>query len=172
MRKATVLLGILAMLMGASAYSAPVKIGYVDIQRVLSESKRGQEAKARIEARGRQLDQQFQMLQQKVNALKEEIEKKGSLMDEKVLKEKQREYEQKVRELNNFVNDSRQELQDMERQAVAEIVKDIEAIIKDIGKKQGYTMILEKQRSFILYASEETDLTDEVIKALDAKAAR
>lgn len=171
MRKVAVVVGALAMLLGISAYGASPKIGYVDIQRILSESKRGQEAKARIEARGRELDQQFQRLQQEVNALKEEIEKKGSLMDEKVLKEKQREYEQKVRELNNFVSDSRQELQDMERQAVAEIVREIEAIIKEMGKKEGYTLILEKQRSFILYAPEELDLTDEVIKALDAKAA-
>lgn len=172
MRKVAVVAGLLAMFLWLSAYGASPKIGYVDVQRILSESKRGQEAKARIEARGRELDQQFQKLQQEVNALKEEIEKKGSLMNGNVLREKQRLYEQKVRELNDFVSDSRQELQDMERQAVSEIVKEIEAVIKEMGKKEGYTLILEKQRSFILYAPEELDLTDEVIKALDAKAAR
>ncbi|RLA83605.1 MAG: hypothetical protein DRG31_05970 [Deltaproteobacteria bacterium] len=157
-------------LLGALPVEArSIKIGYVDVQRVLSESRRGQEAKARIEARGAELDRRFQQMQREVKALKEEIEKKGSLMSESALRERQRQYEQKVRQLEDFVRDSRQELQEMERQMVSDLLKEIEGIIAEIGKKEGYTLILEKHRSFILYAPEEIDLTEEVIKALDSK---
>jgi len=151
------------------SFAQQLKIGYVDIQRVLNDSKKGQEAKAKIEARGKELDRQFQQMQQELNALREEIEKKGSLMSETALREKQRQFDQKRRQLEQFVSDSQQELQEMERKAVAEILKEVEGIIANIGKNKGYTLILEKQRSFILYAPPEIDLTNEVIKALDAK---
>jgi len=59
------------------SFAQQLKIGYVDVQRVLSESKKGQEAKAKIEARGKELDRQFQQMQQELNALREEIEKKA-----------------------------------------------------------------------------------------------
>ena len=51
----------------------------------------------------------------------------------------------------------------------AKILKEVEKVIEELGKKEGYTLILEKQRSFILYAPEEIDLTEKVIKALDAE---
>lgn len=169
MRKGWVGLFFTTVFLVATAYAAEFKIGYVDLQRVLSESKRGQEAKAKIEARGNELDKQFQQMQKEVQSLKDEIERKGRLLSANVLKEKQKEYEQKLKQLETFVQNSRQELQEMEREAVAQILKDAEKVILDIGKKEGYTLILEKQRSFILFAPDEIDLTDRVIKALDAQ---
>jgi outer membrane protein len=169
MRMVKWLVAFVVLSLCSLGFAQPIKIGYVDVQRVLSESKKGQEAKAKIEARSKELDRQFQQMQQELNSLREEIEKKGSLMSETALKEKQKQFNQKRRQLEQFVSDSQQELQEMERKAVAEILKDVESIIANIGKSKGYTLILEKQRSFILYAPPEIDLTNEVIKALDAK---
>lgn len=169
MRKGWIGVFFTTVFLVATAYAVEVKIGFVDLQRVLSESKRGQEAKAKIEARGSELDKQFQQMQKEVQSLKDEIEKKGKLLSANVLKEKQKEYEQKLKQLETFVQNSRQELQEMEREAVAQILKDAEKVISDIGRKEGYTLILEKQRSFILFAPDEIDLTDRVIKALDAQ---
>jgi len=153
----------------ATAYGASVKIGYVDVQRVLAESKRGQEAKKKIEARGAELNQEFQRRQREVQSLKEDLERKGTLLNEEARKEKEREYQRKVKELERFVRDSREELRQMEREMTAKILKEVEKVIEELGKKEGYTLILEKQRSFILYAPEEIDLTEKVIKALDAE---
>ncbi|HEX16706.1 MAG TPA: OmpH family outer membrane protein [Deltaproteobacteria bacterium] len=157
-------------LLAARAQGANVKIGYVDVQRVLADSKRGQEAKKEIETRGAELNQEFLKRQQEVKALKEELERKGTLLSEEARKEKEREYQKKVKELERFVKDSREELRQMEREVTTQILKEVEKIINELGKEKGYTLILEKQRSFILYAPEEIDLTDEVIKALDSKS--
>ena len=152
-----------------TAYGASIKIGYVDVQRVLTESKRGQEAKKKIEAKGAELHQQFQRMQREIQSLKDELERKGTLLSEEARKEKEREYQRKVMELDRFVRDSREELRQMEREMTAKILKDVERVIEELGRKEGYTLILEKQRSFILYAPKELDLTEKVIKALDAE---
>jgi outer membrane protein len=36
-----------------------------------------------------------------------------------------------------------------------------------VGKNKGYTLVLEKTESSIVYADESIDMTDEVIKAFD-----
>jgi len=170
MKKIALLMMVAVALLAARAQAANVKIGYVDVQRVLADSKRGQEAKKEIEARGAELNQEFLKRQQEVKALKEELERKGTLLSEEARKEKEREYQKKVKELERFVKDSREELRQMEREVTTQILKEVEKIINELGKEKGYTLILEKQRSFILYAPEEIDLTDEVIKALDSKS--
>ncbi len=170
MKKIAVLMVAAVALLAVRAQGADVKIGYVDVQRVLADSKRGQEAKKKIEARGAELNQEFLKRQQEVKALKEELERKGTLLSEEARKEKEKEYQKKVKELERFVKDSREELRQMEREVTTQILKEVEKIINELGKEKGYTLILEKQRSFILYAPEEIDLTDEVIKALDSKS--
>lgn len=167
MRKAAVIAAAILSLVATRAYGAATKIGYVDIQRILAESQRAQQAKGKIEARGKELQQEFLRRQQQVQALSEELERKGSFLSEEARKEKEREYQRKMKELERFMKDSREELRQMERELTTEILKEVEKIIKTIGQQKGYTLILEKQRSFILYAPEEIDLTDEVMKALD-----
>ena len=43
-------------------------------------------------------------------------------------------------------------------------------MIKEMGQKEGYTLILEKSENSLLFADEKIDLTEAVIKAYDAKS--
>ena len=40
-------------------------------------------------------------------------------------------------------------------------------VVQEVGKSGGYTIILEKTESSIVYADENIDISDEVIKAFD-----
>jgi len=42
-------------------------------------------------------------------------------------------------------------------------------VIQKLGADEGYTLILEKNESIVLFASKPTDITDHVIKAFDAQ---
>jgi outer membrane protein len=58
-------------------------------------------------------------------------------------------------------------LQKKEEALLAKVLQDVSGLIQKVGKERGYAMVLERQRSSILYASPEADLTDEVIRAYD-----
>jgi Skp family chaperone for outer membrane proteins len=58
-----------------------------------------------------------------------------------------------------------QKRMEMERNISAGLIK----VIQKVGTEEGYTFILEKNESIVLYASKAIDITDRVIKAHDAQ---
>jgi Skp family chaperone for outer membrane proteins len=51
----------------------------------------------------------------------------------------------------------------MERNVSSGLVK----VVQEIGTKEGYTVILQKNENIVLFSSGSVDLTDRVIKAYD-----
>jgi Skp family chaperone for outer membrane proteins len=45
----------------------------------------------------------------------------------------------------------------------------LQKVIQKLGADEGYTLILEKNESIVLFASNPMDITDYVIKAFDAQ---
>jgi outer membrane protein len=45
----------------------------------------------------------------------------------------------------------------------------LQKVIQKLGAEEGYTVILEKNESIVLFASKSTDITDQVIKVYDAQ---
>jgi outer membrane protein len=58
-------------------------------------------------------------------------------------------------------------LQKKEEAMLGKVLQDVSGLIQKLGKEKGYTMVLERQRSSVLYASADADLTDDVIRAYD-----
>jgi Skp family chaperone for outer membrane proteins len=59
----------------------------------------------------------------------------------------------------------RQKQIEMERTISGGLIK----VIQKIGAEEGYTFILERNETIVLYASKAIDVTDRVIKAFDAQ---
>jgi len=78
---------------------------------------------------------------------------------------KEREYQQKVRAFQLFAKDAQEELQQEDAKATRNILEGLSKIVKEIGDKGGYTVIVEKNS--LLYASNGIDLTNQVIQAYD-----
>jgi Skp family chaperone for outer membrane proteins len=47
------------------------------------------------------------------------------------------------------------------------VLRDVSGLIQKVGKDKGYALVLERQRSSVLYASPDADLTDDVLRAYD-----
>ncbi len=47
------------------------------------------------------------------------------------------------------------------------MLADLASIIERVGKQKGYWLVVERSRGGVLYATNEADLTDEVIRAYD-----
>jgi len=150
-----------------SAYAETIKIGYIDVQRILNESRRGVEARKEFQARGNEINNVIQKKQNELKALKESLEKQASMLSNDARREKEREYQRELKELERLVKDSRDELKQLEMEITTKLLKSMEKVVTKLGKEGKYTMILEKKESFILYAPKEIDLTDSVIKVFD-----
>ncbi len=151
---------------------AGVKIGYVDINRVINESKAGKEIKRQFVEYMNSVQSQLKALQEEINKLREEIQTKGRFMDEETLKKKRLELERKMSDYKILYQDAQRELRQRDQQASEKVMGMLRKIIEKIGRKEGFTIILEKTQSAILYASPKIDLTDKVLKAFDEMYAK
>ncbi len=159
----------------ATAFAFPVwgaeamKIGYVDMQRALNQCEAGQEAKKLITSEVEKMQKNLVAKQKEVEKLKEDLEKRGSVMNESVRRDKERDYQAKFRDLQRIQRDFEEDLRRKDREVTDRVLLDLAKIIKKIGEDGKYTMILEKNQPAIIYISGALELTDEVIKIANQK---
>jgi len=169
-----VLLSVLVCSAGVS-FAAQVSVATISIQKILGDSTVAREAQNSLQAEVDKLQAKFKADEDSLTALKTEIEKKSSVWSEDVRVGKEREYQKKLRDFGMKTEDAKLELQQLEKKVMDPILKELHDLIAEIGKKNGYTLILEntmkglRNRTGLLYADESLDISDLVQKELDIR---
>jgi outer membrane protein len=156
---------LLAMAAAGTA-RADVRLAYVDIQRALNECRAGRAAKTQFRGRVERLQTQLESEQSGVERLKQELETKGPLMQPDQRQNLEDEYAKKLRQFQDDYKNSRDELQQRDNEVTGAIVRDLAMVVRQLGEKDGYTMVMEK--GSLLWAIPSIDITDQVIRAYDA----
>ncbi len=183
MKKTVLALVALAVLLAAPAAKAAsqpaadnLKFGYVDFNRALNETEEGKSAKGTLKAEFNERQQKLDIVQNELKKMKEDLDKQRLILSQDALKAKEEEYRNKFMELQQKLGTFKQEMAQKEGAMTAGLLEKLKGIVKDLGTKGSYTMILEKSQDVVLYAPTVNDLTDEVIKICNstpkAKAAK
>ena len=91
------------------------------------------------------------------------------MLTDSVRREKEKDFLRRQRDYERQVKDSKSEVQLKEAELTNDILQDLIPIIQEYGKKNGYTIIFEKNERNILYASDAIDLTAKVTAIYDAQ---
>ena len=156
----------LAVMSAAVPAHADLKFAYVDVQRALNECDAGKRAKADFQGRVTSVEAKLQRQQNEVQSLKDEIEKKGMLMNPDQRQGLQDQYMEKLKNFERDYKDSKDELQAKDQEVTAKIVHDLAQVIRTLGERDGYTMVMEK--GSILWGAPGIDITDQVIRSYNA----
>ena len=150
--------------------SQPIKIGVVDVQQVLNQSQRGQAVKQKLEQErlGRQKD--LDARQQELVKLQAEYEKQAPVLSEQAKREKKEAVERRFRDARRVAEDANRDFEKRVREAEMETTREIFAVIQEYGKDQGFSVVLE--RSSIVFGAAAVDVTADIIKRYDGKAAK
>ncbi len=148
----------------SAAATQELKLGYVDFNRALNETKEGQTAKKKLEDEFKERQQKLDIIQSELKKMKEEFEKKRLILSQEALKKKEEEYRNKFMELQQKLATAKQEMAQKEAALTVGVLDKLKDIVKEIGKKENYALILEKSQEVVLYAPDIDDLTDKVIK--------
>jgi outer membrane protein len=160
---------LLAILCVPSLAAADVKIGYVDLQRALNESAAGKKAKDDFRGQVERLETQLKGKKEELDKLKSDLETKGTVMADGQRKKLETEFEQKRLDLKRRFEDSQQELQKKDQELTGKIIQDLQGIIKEVGDRDGYTLILELGSSPVLYYKKSSDITDDVLSVYNGR---
>ena len=154
---------------GSASAGDKVKIGYIDIQKVLNSSRAGMEAKQILTEESQERQKILEDQDKELKALKEELERKGSALSTEARAEKEGDLKSKQDEFRNLLAKMELELQRKDLELTQSILKDLEGIISELGKKGRYDLIVEKNEGVVLYAPPDYDLSEQVIKLYDAE---
>lgn len=163
-----IFVALIALLMLAAPALAETKIAYVDLQKALNLSKAGVQAKNEIAAQVKKYEEEFKAKQEDLQKLKTELEKQAVLLSDSAKAQKERDFQQNVKELQRFQKDVKEELQQKDSDHTKRILNELFEILQKLGKDGGYSLIIEKNEGAVIFADESVDLTDELIKAFDA----
>lgn len=159
--------GLIAVaVLSAQTARAEVKLAYVDVQRALNQCNAGKKAKAEFKVRVQNAESKLEHQQNELQSLKNELEKKGMLMNSDQRQNLEDEYQRKLSNFQNSYKDSRQELQRKDAEMTGRIIHDLAQIIRTLGERDGYTMVMEK--GSILWGAPSIDITDQVIRTYNA----
>ena len=153
------------MMSGACAH-AEQKIGTVDLARVFDEYQKTKEFDKSLEVKGTAKQADRDKLVTEVKKLRDEAE----LLSAKAKDEKQSSIDDKIKALQKFDQETRDALRKERDGMVRDILKEIEVIIQDFGKSQGYSYIFNDR--VLVYKSDQSDLTSQVVKVLNDNYAK
>ena len=148
--------------------AAPTKVGVIDVQRLVVESKTGKTVLGELRNLREQKTAEGEVIQQEVQDLQARLrDGRQALSDDKIV-ELEKELENKLIELRRFADDAERVLQKEQDQAFARIERNVMPIIVRVGEEQGFTLLFNKYESGLVFAAEQVDITDLILQLFDA----
>ncbi len=164
MKKVFLFVGIFTLvILPLTAYSQ--SIAYVDLQRVMVESNKGKEAKQTLTQEADRLKKTLDGKQDELQKMKDAIEKQGTTITPEARAEKEKQYQGKLKDYQRLANDYQTEMQQKDMELTQKMLKELEGVIKSLGEKEKYTIIVEKSQ--VLYAAPTVDITNKVINSFN-----
>lgn len=158
----------LALLAGASLCgAAELKLGYVDIQRAVGESKAGKSANEKFTVEANQVRDDIMKEKERIEQAAEMLQKQSAMLTEDVRRSKELDLARRQRDYERMVEDQKNELQLKEAELTGEILEDLIPIIRDYGKKHGFSVIFERSERVLIHVDPALDLTDKIIAIYD-----
>jgi outer membrane protein len=160
-------IGLLVLSCTVASAQERIKIGFIDIQRIISESQAGKKAKDRFQAQVKKAEADVQKERTDLERLKSDLDKKGPLLKEEERRNLEADFQKRSVNLQRTLGDYQQDLQRKNSEMMSEILKELEQVVNEIGKAEKFTLILE--RSQILYSDQATDITGRVIEVYNSR---
>ncbi len=163
---------LFALSLAGAAFAADgIKLASIDLTKVAQESKAGAEAKKHLKAMTEKLGKGLKKREAELDKLKAALEGKGKQLSAKERAAKQKEFQKKIEAYRQAVQDAQKDLQGKEQEYLAKLMADIEKTVKEYAPKNGYALVIRK--GDVIYddgKNQITDVTDDILKALDRSA--
>ena len=160
------IISLMGLVFMTSVYAADIKIGVIDTQRIMAESKAGIATRTLFQKEVQEHNSRLQAKQKEVQALQEELNAKGKEMTAMALAEKQEKFSNTLKELTRMKNDMTEDLETRDNELSQKILNAIRELVVQYSQKEKFTMILDKN-SLVSYDS-TVDITDKIIQLYDA----
>jgi len=145
-----------------------LKIGYVNSDKVLRDALPARAAQTKIEAEFSKRDKDLTELATKLKAAADKLEKEAPTLAESERVRRQRELVDQDREIQRKRREFQEDLNQRKNEELAAVVDRANKVIKQIFDQEKYDLIIQE----VIFAGPRIDITDKVIKALNAQGGK
>jgi len=171
MKSSHIFLLLAALAAPAAAQEKPAatppagKFGFVNTERILREAAPAVRAQKKIEAEFQKRDQELAKVADQLKRMQEEIEKNSVTMSETQRRAREREFGELNRDFQRKQREFREDLNQRRNEELAAVVEQANRVIRQIAEQEKFDIIFQDA----VFASPRIDITERVIKALEAK---
>lgn len=151
-----------------TAQAQELKIGYVNSDRVLRDAALAKAAQAKLEQEFSRREKDLLDLASKLKAASDKFEKDGPTLAESERLRRQRELVDQDRELQRKRREFQEDLANRKNEELSAVVERANKVIKQIFEQEKYDLILQEA----VFASPKVDITEKVIKAMNANGGK
>jgi outer membrane protein len=157
-----------SLILASAALGADgVKLGCVDIQKILLNSDAGKEAKEQLAGKANKYEGEKNSREEELKRLKAELEKQNVLLSESTRSAKEKDYQQKLKEYQRFLKDAQDDLQARNDELTNKIVEQIVKMVQEYGRRNGYTFLFVKNDGMI-FVDDKADMTEDLLRMFNA----
>jgi outer membrane protein len=151
----------------APASAQELKIGYVNSERVMRESNPAKAAQAKLQAEFSKREKELDDSAGKLKTAADKLEKDAPTLAESERNRRQRELVEQDRDLQRKRREFQEDLNQRRNEELAGVIERANRVIRQIFESEKYDLVLQE----VIFASNRVDITERVIKVLNAPAA-
>ncbi|WP_445456087.1 OmpH family outer membrane protein [Flavobacterium sp. HNIBRBA15423] len=171
--KVLLVVSLIALLLSCLAIyftKSSTELVYVDVNKLIDGYSRTKVAKAEFDKKATTLKANVDSLVTSWQKELQAYEKERASLTPKELQLKQELLGNKQQQINGYQEAIQKKIQEEDKKTTQTVINDINDYVKEYGKDKGYKIIFGASGGGnIMYADESSDLTDEVLKGLNAQ---
>lgn len=152
-----------AMVLSAPLWAEEVKIGFVNVARVLEKAPQAEQAKKKLEQEFSPRDKRLVAQQKELKKLEEKLARDAAVMSDSERSKIEREILSKGRELQRSQEEFREDFNIRRNEELAKLQKQVFEAIKALAKEEKFDLIL---TDGVVFASDKVDVTEKIQKKL------
>lgn len=166
------LIAFVALLLAtASTFAvAQVRIATVNLHQAIMETEDGQRARRRLEGEFQNRQRELDQAQEQLRRMQSELETQRNVLSRQALEQRMEEYQRRVIEVQRQYVEFQQELAEHEANLTRTIVERMQAILREMGQADGYTVILDTSSGSVVFSQSSIDLTATLVQRYNAQA--
>lgn len=155
---------LLGLLMGSTAQASDLKIGFVNVARLLEKAPQAERAKKELEREFSPRDKKLVAEQKSIKAMEERLTKDASIMSQSERDKLDRDLLNRKREAKRAQDEFREDFNLRRNEELTQLQKEIFEAIQSLAKEDSFDLLL---TDGVVYASEGIDVTSKVESKLE-----
>src|SRR4029450_555893 len=147
---------------------APLRMAFLDLQRIAAESAEGKVASGKVQALTQKKSAELQDKTKQLQGNQQKLQQGGAVLNDAARAQTQREIDRLTVEIDRFQEDANAEVQEMQQALQAEFQEKLRPVVDSVVKELAIGLLFSAGDAGAIYVDTSLHITGEVIKRFDS----